>query len=184
MNEQIQLIAERIRSLRQDAGLTPETCARAMDLPPDVYLSYESGKVDIPVSFLHRVARRFEVELTALLTGEEPRLHAYAVVRAGRGAPVDRRKDYHYKSLASNFIHKRMEPFLITVDPHPEGEPVPLNAHPGQEFDYLLEGSMSVLIGGHEAVLEAGDCVYFDSAAPHGMKALHGKPARFLAVIL
>jgi len=184
VNEQIQLIAERIRALRQDAGLTPETCARDMGLPPDLYASYESGKVDIPVSFLHKAAHKFQVELSALLTGEEPRLHVYAVTRAGKGMRVDRRKDYQYQSLAPNFIHKRMEPFLITVDPHPDSDPIPLNSHPGQEYDYLMEGSMEVLIGGHEIVLETGDCVYFDSAVPHGMKALHGKPARFLAVIL
>lgn len=184
MNEQIQLIAERIRTLRQDAGLTPETCARDMGLSLDVYLSYESGKADIPISFLHRAAGKYKVELTALLTGEEPLLRTYTVVRAGKGMWVDRRKDYQYHSLAPNFVHKRMEPFLITVDPHPDGVPIPLNAHPGQEFDYLMEGSMQVVIGGHAIDLEAGDCVYLDSSVPHGMKSLRGKPARFLAVIL
>jgi transcriptional regulator with XRE-family HTH domain len=184
VNEQIQLIAERIRTLRQDAGLTAETCAREMGLTAEVYASYESGAADIPVSFLHRAAHRFQVELSALLTGEEPRLRVYAVTRAGQGMRVERRKDYQYQSLAPNFVDKRMEPFLITVDPHPDADPIPLNTHPGQEFDHLMQGTMKVLVGGHEIVLEAGDSVFFDSSFPHGMKSLHGKPARFLAVIL
>ena len=57
------------------------------------------------------------MELSSLLTGEEPRLRVYTVTRAGRGVKVDRRRDYDYQSLAFNFVDKRMEPFLITVEP-------------------------------------------------------------------
>ena len=39
-------------------------------------------------------------------------------------------------------------------------------------------------VGGKELILEAGDSIYFDSALPHGMKALDGKPVRFLAIIM
>jgi mannose-6-phosphate isomerase-like protein (cupin superfamily) len=64
-----------------------------------------------------------------------------------------------------------------------ENKPLSLNSHPGQEFDYVLEGRLLISIGGHEMELEPGDCVYYDSTEPHGMKALGGKPARFLAFI-
>ena len=77
-----------------------------------------------------------------------------------------------------------MEPFLITVEPRPSAEPVPLNAHPGQEFNYVLEGHLKVVIDGHEIVLSPGDSIYFDARHGHGMKAVGGAPARFLAVIL
>jgi len=39
-------------------------------------------------------------------------------------------------------------------------------------------------IGGRELILDPGDSVYFDSSQPHGMKALNGEPARFLAIII
>ena len=58
------------------------------------------------------------------------------------------------------------------------------NSHPGQEFDYVLEGRMLVRIHGNELILEAGDCVYFDSNQGHSMQALDGQPARFLAMII
>jgi mannose-6-phosphate isomerase-like protein (cupin superfamily) len=70
------------------------------------------------------------------------------------------------------------------VEPRPEGEPVPVNAHPGQEFNYLLEGTLSVVIDDHRVVLSPGDSIYFDSRHSHGMKAVGGSRARFLAVIL
>ncbi len=184
MNEQIRLIAERIRGLREIAQLSAESCAAQLGIPAETYHAYESGSIDIPVSFLYQVAHKFQVDLTSILTGEEPRLHVYAVTRSGRGVKVDRRKDYDYQNLAFNFIDKRMEPFLITVEPRPDGEPIPVNSHPGQEFEYVLEGAVKVLVGGHEVMLSAGDSIYFDSSYPHGMMAAGGKPAKFIAVIL
>ena len=184
MNEQIRQIADRIRGLREIAQLSAETCAQDLGIPTQIYRSYESGETDIPASFLYQVAGKFHVELSSLLTGEEPRLHVYAVTRAGRGVNVKRRRDYDYQSLAFNFVDAHMEPFLITVEARPETEPVPMNAHPGQEFNYMLEGTVKVVIDGHEIVLTPGDSIYFDARHGHGMKAMGGAPARFLAVIL
>ena len=184
MNEQIRQIADRIRGLREIAGLSIETCAQDLSIPTETYRNYESGLMDIPVSLLYQVAHKFQVELSSILTGEEPRLRIYSVTRSGRGVKVDRRKDYDYQSLAFNFIDKKMEPFLITVEPIPESAPVPVNSHPGQEFEYILEGTLKVVVGGHEVVLAAGDSIYFDSRHPHGIKAIGNAPAKFVAVIL
>ncbi len=184
MNDQIRLIAERIRGLREIARLSIETCAADLKIPASTYKEFESGTVDIPVSFLYQIAHKFQVELSSILTGEEPRLHVYSVTRGGHGVKVDRRKDYDYQSLAFNFVDKKMEPFLITVEPVPDSDPMPLNAHPGQEFNYLLEGTLKVNVGGHEVVLAAGDSIYFDSRHPHGMKAVGKTKAKFVAVIL
>jgi mannose-6-phosphate isomerase-like protein (cupin superfamily) len=184
MNEQIRQIADRIRGLRDIAQLSTETCAQDLGIPADTYRKYESGEADIPASFLYQVAGKFHVEMSALLTGEEPRLRVYSVTRAGRGVKVARRREYGYQSLAFNFVDKGMEPFLITVEPRPDSETVPLNAHPGQEFNYVLEGSLMVVVEGHEVLLSPGDSIYFDARHGHGMKSVGGAPARFLAVIL
>jgi mannose-6-phosphate isomerase-like protein (cupin superfamily) len=184
MTEQIRQIAERIRGLREIAHLSAETCARELGIPLDTYASYESGAADIPASFLYQIAHTFNAEMSSLLTGEEPRLHVYCVTRSGRGVKVERRHDYDYQSLAFNFIDKKMEPFLISVQPRPEADPIPVNSHPGQEFNYLLEGTLRVVVGGHEVTLKAGDSIYFDAQHSHGMKAVGSAPARFLAVIL
>lgn len=181
MNEQLQAIGRRVAELREIEGLSPEALARQIGVPVELYRDYESGREDIPVGVLFQIAQGFDVELTALLTGDDPRLHIYSVTRAGEGVQVDRRSDYDYEALAHNFASKKCEPFLVTVEP---GGKASLNAHPGQEFDYMLDGRMEIVIGGHEIVLEAGDCVYFDASQPHAMRALDGRTAHFLAVIV
>lgn len=183
MQERLKQIADRIKGLREIAGVSAEVLANELSIPVQVYRDYESGAVDIPVSFLYKLAQRYKMELSAFLTGEEPRLHTYSLTRKGKGVSVERRRDYKYQNLAYNFLHKKAEPFLVTVEPD-EGAPVNFNNHPGQEFDYVLEGTLKVILDGHEVVLNEGDSLFFDASVNHAMKALDGKPARFLAIIL
>ena len=74
-----------------------------------------------------------------------------------------------------------MEPLMVTVQP--DDTDMSLVSHSGQEFNYVVEGSVMVILGDEEVVLEAGDCVYFDPSLPHGQKAYGGKAAKFLTVI-
>lgn len=183
MSDQIRQIAARIKELREISGISPESLAKEFNIPKETYYEYESGSADIPVSFLYAIAGKFKVELTEILTGGGPKLHTYSLVRKGKGISVERRKQYKYQSLAYNFVHKKAEPFLVTVEPEAEDVPVHYNSHPGQEFNYVLEGSMKVIINGHEIIMNEGDSLYFDSGINHGMKALGDKPAKFLAII-
>jgi quercetin dioxygenase-like cupin family protein len=57
-----------------------------------------------------------------------------------------------------------------------------MNTHEGHEFNYVLEGSMTLYIDKQSLKVEAGDTVYYDAQHPHAMQA-EGGPCRFLAVI-
>jgi len=184
MSEQIKQIATRIKELREISEISIQTLAAELQIPEETYHSYESGDTDIPVSFLYQIANRFNVELAAILTGDAPKLHTYQLVRKGKGASVERREQYKYHNLANNFIGKNAEPFIVTVPADAESAPIHFNSHKGQEFNYIIEGTLKIIINGHELIMEEGDSVYFDSSASHGMKALNGKQAKFLAIIL
>jgi mannose-6-phosphate isomerase-like protein (cupin superfamily) len=91
---------------------------------------------------------------------------------------------YGYWTLGYTFHHKKAEPVLVEANTETGNKPLSLNTHPGQEFDYVLEGRLLVSVGGHEMELGPGDSIYYDSNEPHGMKALGGSRARFLAMVL
>src|ERR1035437_5179917 len=183
MTDQIKLIAERIRELREISGISAETLATELGVAKDLFLKYESGTIDIPVSFLFKIAHKLDMELSALIGGDEPKLHVYSVVRIGKGLKVKRRKQYNYESLAYNVIQKKAEPFLVTINRSDENS-LEFNSHPGQEFNYVIEGSMKIIIGTHEIILNEGDSIYFDSGYNHSMIALDNKTVKFLAVAL
>jgi len=181
MNTQIKQIAERLRGLRDSLDLTVGQAAEKCDVSEADFIRYESGTSDIPISFICQVAQTFGIATTALFSGDEAHATAYFVTRKGTGVSVERRKAYKYQALASGFLNAAVEPFEVTVEPNEL--PVTINSHAGQEFNYVLEGTMQLHIAGNDLVLNEGDSIYFDATQPHGMKALSGKKVRFLAVI-
>jgi quercetin dioxygenase-like cupin family protein len=184
MTEQIKQIADRIKGLREISGISAGSLSVELGLDLKKYLEYESGSLDIPVSFLYKIAQKLDIELSALLSGDNPKLRVYCIVRKGKGLFVERQKQYKYENLANNFVDKRAEPFMVTVDPEPEGTVANYNSHAGQEFNFVIEGSLKIIIDGHEIILNEGDSIYFDSGYNHTMKALNNMPVKFLAVIL
>lgn len=184
MAEQRKDIAVRLKALRELEGKSAEELALALGVPLAEYRSFEAGEADIPASALHDAAHFLKADLTELLTGEAPRMKVFSVTRQGGGVTVERRKDYQYRNLAANFAGRKVDVFEVTVPPGAGASGAHANSHPGQEFDFMLEGRMLVRIHGNELVLETGDCVYFDSNHGHSMQALDGKPARFLAMIV
>ena len=184
MQERIKEVAARIKELRGILEIDADEMADYLTIGKDQYMRYEEGKEDIPASELYEISRKLNVEMSILLTGEEPRMHYFTVTRKGEGVKVERRKQYKYENLAYNYINKKAEPFIVTVEPKPESAEVHPNSHPGQEFNYVLEGSLKFIIRNQEILLDAGDSIYFDSDNEHAMVALNKKPARFLAIIL
>lgn len=183
MTEEIKAIGERIRGLRLDFQVSVADLAAECGMTETELDAYEKGLKDIPVGALHSIAKRFGVELTTLLTGDEPHLHSFCLTRRDSGVTVTRRLDYQYKSLAYTFAERKAEPFLVTVEPKDESTPIHLNSHSGQEFNYLLSGSLLIRLDGTDVILHEGDSVYYNANIMHGMKALDGKSARFLACI-
>lgn len=184
MDDKIKQIAERLRGLRDVLEITAEDIARDCEISAEEYRLAETGEYDISIGMLQKIARKYGIALDALMFGEEPKMSSYFLTRAGKGTSIERTKAYKYQSLAAGFINRTADPFIVTVEPTPDNEPIHYNSHSGQEFQLVLEGRMLVNIDGKELILNEGDSLYFNSKLPHGMKALNGKTVRFLAVIM
>ena len=186
MDTRLTEIAERIKVLREICDFTVEEMAEAASISVEEYLQYESGTKDFSVTFLSNCAKKFGVDIIELMTGENPHLTEFTVVRKGNGLASKRRAGFKYDHLAFNFKNKIAEPFLVEA-PYSEeeqNEPIHLSSHEGQDFDYILSGSLKVDINGHFQVLNAGDAIYYDSSKPHGMIAVNGEKCVFLAFVM
>lgn len=184
MEEAIRQIGERLRGLRDVLDIPTEEIAALCGLSEADYLKMEQGESELSVSTLQKVAQHYGVSLDVLLFGEEPHMRGYFLTRHGRGLSVERRKAYHYESLASGFRGRKAEPFIVTLEPKPEDAPRESNSHAGQEFNLVLSGTVELTIGKKTLTLNEGDSIYFDATQPHGMRTLDGKPAKFLAIII
>ncbi|MFA6701724.1 MAG: XRE family transcriptional regulator [Dysgonamonadaceae bacterium] len=184
MTTDLKQIGERIKGLRDALDLSPEEMAQKLEVEVENYLLYEGGEMDVSVSFLQRIEREFNIDISTLMFGTEPRMSSYFITRKDKGVSVERVSAYKYQSLTAGFSNNVAEIFIVTVEPKPMEDDFYRNIHSGQEFNFVLEGSLMLNINGKNIVLNQGDSIYFDSSLPHGMKSLHNKPVKFLAVIL
>jgi transcriptional regulator with XRE-family HTH domain len=111
MDEKIVAIAERLRGMREIAGLTLADMASTTGVPESDYAALEAGTRDFTFTFLYKAAQRLGIDLTELLSGESPRLTGYELIRAGEGLPISRREGFRYNNLAYMFKHRTAELF-------------------------------------------------------------------------
>jgi len=184
MQEKVKEIAARVKELRELSEVSVAEMAQCIGAPVEYYRAYEEGNEDISASRLYEIAQKLGVDLSLLLTGSAPRMNTFTVTRKDKGPSVARRQQYQYQSLAANFANKKSEPFSVTVPVRDDTAEIALNQHPGQELDYVLEGTLKVFVCGNEIVLAEGDCIFYDSSHPHGMVAVGNTPAKFIAIIM
>ena len=163
-------IASRVKDMREVCEISLQDMAQKLDVPVEIYQKYESGEIDIPASILYEASQIFEVDTSLLLTGEDTRMSAFAVTRKDKGVRIDRREAYDYENLASNFAHKEMEPFIVTVMPRDDNYIPEPNYHKGYEFVYVLEGKLRIYIKDNIIDLEEGDSIYLATTDPHRLR--------------
>ncbi|MCX7773228.1 MAG: XRE family transcriptional regulator [Clostridia bacterium] len=186
MEDRIIEIAERIRGLREDLGISASEMAGLVELDEAEYREYEEGKRDFSFTFLYKVAARLGLDISELITGSSPTLKVYTHVKNGKGLRIERRKGFKYQSLAYLFRKRNAEPFLVEAvyDEAADKAEIQQRSHEGQEFDYILKGSLRIKIDDHEFVMTEGDSVYYDASHKHGMVATNGETCVFLAVVI
>lgn len=184
--DSIKQIGERIKGMREILEISVEEMAELTKMSTQEYLNHENGKKDFSFTFLNKCALRFELDLAELITGENPHLKAYSIVRKGGGLNVERRKGFEYRHIASRFNNRMIEPYLVTVpyESKEQDQPIKTSTHNGQEMDFVIDGALKMAIDGKTEVLNEGDCIFYDSSLPHGMIATNGKQCKFLAILV
>lgn len=187
-NSQAQLmeIALRIRELREIFGYSCREMAEMTETTEQEYRQYESGSVDFPFTFTYKCAQAFGVQMTELLEGHSAKLRSYTVTRKGEGQDTAKEEGIKIVNLAPNFADKIGEPYFVKYDYSSKQQNMPIHTttHAGQEFDYVISGSLLVQVGDNKEVLHEGDSILYNSSTPHGMIAVDGKDCEFLAIIL
>ncbi len=186
MDHAIKEVAERIRAVREDVGLSVEEMAKRTDVTVEEYKALEAGQSDFSFTFIYKCAKACGVEITDVMEGESPKVTSYTVTRAGKGLPIVRREGFAYYRLAPQFRHKISEPFFVKIPYSEEAMEKPLHmaSHVGQEFDIVVKGCMKIYIGDHSEILHPGDSIYYDSSTPHDEVAIGGEDCEIYAIVM
>ncbi len=179
-------IAARIRELREISGISQEEMAARTGVTVEEYRRCEEGTQDLSIAFLYRTVLILGVDMGDLLEGHSPKLRSYALTRKGEGQRIEEAHHMVGYSLASGFRNRIALPLYMEIAyrAEAESEAIELTSHEGQECDIVIRGNMKIQIGGKSEILCPGDCIYYDSATPHGMIAVGGEDCAFYAIVL
>jgi len=186
MDPRIPEIAERIRALREICGFETAEMAEATGVTEEEYIQLESGENDFGFTFLFKCAEKLGVDMIEIITGSNPHLTDFTITRSGTGLPIKRREGFSYYHLAATFKDKMAEPFLVKAPfiQEEQNKEIHLSHHEGQEFDYILSGTLRFSHEGREVDVGPGDTLYYDSGKGHGMIATSPEGCVFLAIVL
>ncbi len=181
-------ITKKLKDLRKSKKVRLVDLAERTGLTKGYLSRIENSKSPPPIATLGRIAEALGADITDLFPkSEEPvqnpeltisRSHQSVSVN-GRGTSYG----YIYENLALEKKGKNMEPLMVTT-----GFDHPVNiqtdfCHQGEEFLYVLEGTLEFFFKGRSYILEQGDSAYFDADIPHSGKSLGSKKAKLLIVI-
>ncbi|MBQ9624690.1 MAG: cupin domain-containing protein [Clostridia bacterium] len=184
MEDDLKLVGERIAGLRDMCDVAPEELAKKLEISIDEYYEMEQGKKDFAFSQLQCIASTLGVDITSLLTGDDPKLNLECLTRSGEGVLFKRNEEFIYRHLASTFKNAKASPFYVVKKYEPEEKFGIYSRHEGEEFDYVLKGTLKIDLGGNVYELNPGDSVYYNSNTPHSMIAVGGKDCELLAMII
>jgi transcriptional regulator with XRE-family HTH domain len=171
-------VGPRIRTLREQRGLSLRALAERCNLSINAISLIERGENSPTVSSLHMLATALGVKITDFF--EDPHEHAVVYVRRDQRLATQG-NGFLMESLGIGLRSQQLEPFIVTVEPGTgdDGEPI---VHPGQEFVYCLEGEIQYQIGEQVYCLKSGDSLLFEATQPHCFWNIGRLPAQVLFV--
>ena len=168
----------RMKKLRLKTGLSLKQVANETGYSSEYLKKIEKGQVIPPVSAIIQIAKAFSVESGTFLSADQQK----ASEEQRRKSFLVRTEAYAYQTLTPRAETKHLKAFLVTVDPRKEHMGIDYH-HEGEEFIYVLEGKVEMMVGEEKNILTKGQSLHFNSAINHKLRNLGDKPARFIAVI-
>ncbi len=184
------IVGEKIKSLRESQSISLEELAERSGLAIEQVERIESN-IDLPsLAPLIKIARVLGVRLGTFLDDQVE--NGPVVCRKIGSADntisfsnnaIQSRKHMEYHALAGPKSDRHMEPFIIDVNPMTDNIDFVLSSHEGEEFIFVMEGTMEISYGQNTYLLNEGDSIYYDSIVPHHVHAYQGQAAKILAVV-
>jgi len=165
---------ERLRRLRLEAGLSLRRAATRAGLSASYLSALERGSVGASVATLQRVTSAYGATLQDLFSstprGRLVRPDQRPVLELDEGS-------VRIEQLAH--AGGQLEPHLFVLAPGASSEGA--YSHPGEEFIYVLDGKVRIVLAADESYdLAPGDALTFASTIDHRWHNLADKPARLL----
>ncbi len=180
-------IGQKIRDLRKKAGFVLRDLSDRTGLSKPLLSQIEKELVSPPVATLLKISKALHVNISYFFLDGDPE-EKVVLVKSDESKVVDSRyfgrdeSGYYYEALAYKKAKKYMEPFLVEFR-RKRVDKLSYFSHEGEEFLYVLRGTLEFRTEDRNYVLDPGDSLYFESSIPHAYRALGNANAKALTVV-
>jgi mannose-6-phosphate isomerase-like protein (cupin superfamily) len=168
---------ERIRRLREAKGLSMKVFSHDTGYPEDFLKDIEECKIDPPVAVVLQLGRLFNVDVDELQNNRDK-----VAIKKRTTSHKKRVASYAYEPLTTPGEEKHLRAYRVTIDPQTEHKGVEYH-HEGEEFVYVLHGSLTIQVGRNTSILKKGECIGFNSSLSHKLSNPGQEKADLLVVI-
>ncbi|MDR2542924.1 MAG: cupin domain-containing protein [Treponema sp.] len=184
-------LGERIAEIRKTYSISREDLSMRSGVSADLIAKIEDDGHIPDLAPLIKISRGLGVRLGTLL--DDQGQLGPVICRAADTAVFTRFKTglpegalatgHHgmsFNALAADKTGRHMEPFIVRIEADAQQDKT---THEGEEFIYVLEGSLTLEYGTNKDFLNTGDSVYYDSIVPHRVYSANDKAVKILAVV-
>lgn len=177
---------KRLRSARKQFGWTLAKLAALSGVSITTISRAERGQLVLSFEKFSALGRALRMDMGSMFAEAGVTARPFAgpvLTRSGEGV-VYRGLAFSYEFLGTSALGKQMHPVLGTVHARRVEGPDDYARHPGEEFVYVLSGSVDVHFDGGKVIhLRRGDSLYFDSRIGHAYVSVSRQLARVIGVI-
>jgi transcriptional regulator with XRE-family HTH domain len=168
-----------LRSLRLRNRWTLKEMSQRTDIPVSTLSKVEHDHLTLTYDKLVQLSQRLNIPMSELFAdttgGVEPAVTARRSIGRTEDAVRVSTKNYDYYYLCPELRRKRMIPILTRIRAKSAEEFGSLVHHSGEEYIYVLEGSIKVLTEFYDPViLNVGESIYIDSKMGHAYVTAEG----------
>ena len=172
-------LGRRIQDMRRRRGLTTGELAARVQVTSGFISQLEHSKTDPSLQTLQRVAAVLQVPLSYLLLDEETKPR---VTRMGERHVIQTGDGGLRASILSPLPSHYLELVLLEIPPGGmswrKGQ-----FHDGHECHLVVQGKVRALYGGQCYLLDTGDSIFWDGAAPHGLENVGDEVAQIVIAL-
>ena len=160
-------IGGRLRELRREHGWTLASLAERTGISVGTLSKLENGKTELNFSSVNKLASGLGLRVTELTNPQGSVTGQRTLTRAQAGT-VFETPDIDYEVLCSELSNAQQGYLRGRVKLKQVDEAIPWHRHKGQEFIYVLKGTLELHTEHYApAILKCGDSMLFDSSMGH-----------------
>jgi transcriptional regulator with XRE-family HTH domain len=169
------VIGKKIKAMRLTSDLTQEELANRSGLSKGFISQLENDQTSVQIDTLADILEALGTTIAEFFTenGEQR-----AVFRPSERVSVDGTGATSLELLVPGSTNKVMDPILVRLE---AGESLAKQApHPGEQFGFVTQGTVTLRLGKKKHRVPKGHCFYFESDCEHQFENRSDRTAELL----